>query len=118
MGSKHASDSYYCGSAVTFTAWKVSKYGDFSDPYFPAFGLNAEGVSPSIQSECRKIRTRKTLYLDTFHEMVLRFNTLGQNICRLFQVLTQFPVTIIETELDYYQQKVNVHILSKAVKQH
>ena len=23
-----------------FTAWKVSKYGVFSGPYFPAFGLN------------------------------------------------------------------------------
>ena len=31
----------------------------FSGPYFPAFGLNTEGVSPSIQSECRKISTRK-----------------------------------------------------------
>ena len=24
------------------TAWKVSKYGVFSGPYFPAFGLNTE----------------------------------------------------------------------------
>ena len=33
----------------------------FSGPYFPAFGLNTEryGVSPRIQSECRKILTRK-----------------------------------------------------------
>ena len=31
----------------TDTAWKVSKYGIFSGPYFPAFGLNTEryGVS-------------------------------------------------------------------------
>ena len=43
------------------TAWKVSKYGDFSGPYFPAFGLNTERykVSPRIHSECWKIRTRK-----------------------------------------------------------
>ena len=29
-------------------AWKVSKYGDFSDPYFPVFGMNTERyeVSP------------------------------------------------------------------------
>ena len=32
-----------------FTAWKVSKYGDFSGPYFPVFG------------------PEKTPYLDTFH---------------------------------------------------
>ena len=25
-----------------YTAWKVSKYGIFSGPYFPAFGLNTE----------------------------------------------------------------------------
>ena len=24
------------------TAWKVSKYGVFSDPYFPVFGVNTE----------------------------------------------------------------------------
>ena len=35
-------------------AWKVSKYGVISGPYFPVFGLNTEiyGVNP---------------YLDTFH---------------------------------------------------
>ena len=51
------------------TAWKVSKYGDFSGPYFPAFGLNTEryGVSLRIQSEYGKIWTRKTPYFDNFH---------------------------------------------------
>ena len=44
-----------------FTAWKVSKYGFFSGPYFPAFELNTERyeVSFRIQSECGKLRTRK-----------------------------------------------------------
>ena len=27
---------------IYYTAWKVSKYGVFSGPYFPVFGLNAE----------------------------------------------------------------------------
>ena len=38
-------------------------------PHFPAFGLNTErySVSLRIQSECGKIRTSKTPYLDTFH---------------------------------------------------
>ena len=42
-------------------AWKVSKYGVFSGPYFPAFGLNTVRypISLCIQSECRKILTRK-----------------------------------------------------------
>ena len=41
----------------------------FPGPYFPAFGLNTQryGVSPRIQSKCRKIRTRKTPNADTFH---------------------------------------------------
>ena len=43
------------------TARKVSKYGVFSGPCFPAFGLNKErySVSLRIRSECRKIRIRK-----------------------------------------------------------
>ena len=39
----------------------MTKYGVFSGPYFPVFGLNTEiyGVNLHIQSEYRKIRTRK-----------------------------------------------------------
>ena len=42
----------------------------FSGPYFPAFRLNMErhyGVYLRIQSEWRKIRTRKTANMDPFH---------------------------------------------------
>ena len=51
-----------------FTAWKASKYGVFSGPYFPVCGLNTEiyGVYLRVQSEYRKIRTRKNQFLDTF----------------------------------------------------
>ena len=51
------------------TAWKVSKHGVFSGPYFPVCGLNIEiySVKLRIQSVYRKIRTRKTPYLDTFY---------------------------------------------------
>ena len=46
---------------LSITAWKVSKYGVFSGPYFTAFGLNTErdGVFLRIQFEYGKIRTRK-----------------------------------------------------------
>ena len=46
---------------MNYTAWKVSKYGVFSGPYFPVIGLNTEiyVVNLYIQSEYRKIRTRK-----------------------------------------------------------
>ena len=48
-------------SLIACTVWKVSKYGVFSGPYFPVFGLNAEiyGVNLPIQSKYGKIRTRK-----------------------------------------------------------
>ena len=43
------------------TAWKVSKYGVFSAPYFPAFGTNTErySVSLRIHSKCGEIPTRQ-----------------------------------------------------------
>ena len=40
-----------------------------------------------------------------------------QNICRLFQFLTQFVFTTSETELDYYNQKVNVRVASRVAEQ-
>ena len=45
----------------------------FSGPYFPAHGLNAERyeLSLRIQSECGKIRTRKTLNTDTFQIVLI-----------------------------------------------
>ena len=44
----------------TITAWKVSKYGVTSGPYFPVFGLNTETdeVNLRIQSEHRKMQNR------------------------------------------------------------
>ena len=52
-------------------AWKLSKCGVFSGPYFPAFGLSTKRyrVSLCIQSECLKIQTRKTQNTDTFHAL-------------------------------------------------
>ena len=49
------------GTHYYTTVWKVSKYGVYSGPYFPVFGLNTEiyRVNLLIQSEYRKIRTRK-----------------------------------------------------------
>ena len=38
----------------------MPKYGVFSDPYFPAFGLNTEKYGPE-----------KTPYLDTFQAVIL-----------------------------------------------
>ena len=77
------------GWIIFCTAGKVSKYGVFSGPSFPVFGLNTEiyGLNLRIQSEYRKRRTRKqisafspntvkygpekTPYLDTFHAVLI-----------------------------------------------
>ena len=60
-------------SCISPTAWKVSKYGVFSGPYYPLFGLNTEiySVNLRIQSKCRKYGAEKTPYLDTFHAVVV-----------------------------------------------
>ena len=43
----------------TCTAWKVSKYGAMSGPYFPVCGLNTGKYGPEI-----------TPYLVTFHAVL------------------------------------------------
>ena len=52
---------------------KSVRIWSFSEPYFPAFGVNTErhGVSLRIQSGCGKIQTRKTSNTDTFHALEL-----------------------------------------------
>ena len=35
----------------TYTVWKVSKYGVFSGPYFPTFGLNTERYGVSLRMQ-------------------------------------------------------------------
>ena len=57
---------------------KSVRIRSFSGPYFPAFGLstglNTERVSLRTQSECRKLRTRKTLNAETFQAVNLSQN--------------------------------------------
>ena len=50
------------------TAWKLSKYGVFSGPYFPVFGLITKiySVNLCIQSKYKKIRTRKNYVFGHF----------------------------------------------------
>ena len=50
---------------------KCVRIGRYSGAFFPQFGLNAErcGVSLRIQSECGKVRTRKTPNMYTFQAM-------------------------------------------------
>ena len=51
-----------------FSVWNVSKYGVFSDPYFPAFKLNTESTKYSVWM--REIRTRKNSVFGQFSRSV------------------------------------------------
>ena len=55
----------------------VHKYGAFSGPYFPVFGLNTEiyGVNSVSSPNTRKFGPEKTPYLDAFYA-VFKFVTL------------------------------------------
>ena len=50
---------------------KSVRIWSFFGPYFPAFRLNTERDSVCLrsQSECGKIRPRKTPNIDTFHSV-------------------------------------------------
>ena len=55
-------------SPLIHTAWKVSKYGVISDPYFLVFRSNTEiyEIILRIQSKCRKIQTRNNFVFGHF----------------------------------------------------
>ena len=48
------------------TAWKMSKYGVFSGPYYPVFGINTGKYGPE-----------KAPYLNTFHAVKNKLNALN-----------------------------------------
>ena len=52
------------------TAWKVSKYGVFSGPYFSSFLIK----SPYSMQITGKYGSEKTPYLDTFHAVYVCIN--------------------------------------------
>ena len=65
----------HCIKVSLFGVSIRSLFGVFMAPYFAVFGLNTQryGVSLPIQSQCGKIRTRKTPNTDTF-QAVLRWH--------------------------------------------
>ena len=71
------------------TAWKVSKYGVISGPYFPVFGLNMEihEVNLRIQSEYRKIRTRNN---SVFGHISRSENVLNSSSFTALRIVAKF----------------------------
>ena len=80
------------------TAWKVSRYGVFSGPYFPVFGLNMEiyRVNIHIQSEYRKTRTRKNSVFGHFSHSASNCKKKGGHVVKvscekLYDVIFSVP---------------------------
>ena len=71
----------------TSTEWKVSKYGIFPGPYFPAFGL----ILPlRIQSECGKMRIRKKSSFGHFSRI---------EVCVLLHVISNKPINKLSNQI-------------------
>ena len=66
---------------LIYTAWKVSKYGVVSGPYFPVFGLNTEIYSVNLvcNPNTGKYGPEITPYLDTFHAVIFCKAVLTSN---------------------------------------
>ena len=101
---------------TTYTAWKVSKYGVFSGPHFPAFGLNTERyeVSLRIQSECGKIRTRKySVFGHISHSVICTLLFILRDFCCLWTffkcyTLVGFKKSLLRT-VEVYVQNMNLN---------
>ena len=63
---------------------KSIRIWSFSGPYFPTFGLNTERYWTylRIQSECRKIRTRKIPNMDTFQTVYALRSSLSRGFVK------------------------------------
>ena len=79
----------YASVLIFYDCMKSVLILSFSGLYFPAFGLNTEryGVSLPIQSECEKIRTRKTPNTDTIHAVYHTTNFRKQRPPSILRVL-------------------------------
>ena len=60
----------------------MSKYGVFSGPYFPAFGLNREmyRVNLRVQLNAGKYGPKKTPYLDTFQAVMGTYSASSKTL--------------------------------------
>ena len=73
------------------TAWKVSKYGVFSGPYFPVFRLNTKIYRGNllIQTECSKIQSRRNSV----------FGHFSRSVKDIPSHLTNFPKSLLTMQL-------------------
>ena len=71
---------------LSVTAWKVSKYGVTSGPYFSVFGQNTEIYFVNLRIQCkhRKNGPEITPYLDTFYAVLLQSVFPGMKALTIF----------------------------------
>ena len=83
---------------------KSVRIRSFPGPHFPAFGLNTgrSSVFLCIQSECGKIRTRKTPSTDTFHAVLHFHKNLSKDI-DLIQIADNFVLRKSERRENFGQ---------------
>ena len=82
----------------------MSKYGVFSGPYFPVFGLNAE-IS-RIQEN-----TKKTPYLDTFHAVIIFGYQWSISEKILMEMVLSMMLSIEDASLTYLElARAIIHI--------
>ena len=71
----HHRQQYHLKVKLAYIAWKVSKYGVISGPYFPAFGVNTERYEVSkylsvFSPNVGKYGPEITPYGETFHAVL------------------------------------------------
>ena len=87
---------------LTDTAWKVSRYGVFSDPYFPAFGFSVQIQESTDQKKLRiwTFFTQCQYYsyknLLEFKMMILQQKWQNRKILMYLKHCNQWPHQIIE----------------------
>ena len=76
----------------------------FWRPYFLAFGLNTERIRRAcIRSKCRKIRSRKTLNMDTCHTVL---------VSDPFRHNFPFSLHLFSVLVDYLEASVFIYLFS------
>ena len=86
---------------------KCPKYGVFSGPYFSVYGLNAKvyGVNIRIQSQYRKIRTRKNSVFGHFSRSVV--SSFGNRKFTFYRTkLDGIDIDVHAGEKSYYAEFV------------
>ena len=86
---------------VKYHSMKSVRIRNYSGPHFPIFGLNKERyfVSHRIQSECGKIRTRKSPNTDTCYALcIIKENSfIIASLTRCYVCIAQVNVKNLPT---------------------